>query len=318
MQSRHKIIKNAIENAVGFVLDFSAWGKILRVLDAPIDAPIDKPIDKRKEDPNLIQRNSMNIRHKNNNLSVIIPYSHNEILREQNLEKTLDCVFNQKYKDFELIVVEQLIKPYEHIIPIFQAHTNINRIQLKDPLNRNFNKSWCINVAVKQAKSNNILVIDADMLFGDTYFEEVLKFAQLNTQYFSGYHDIICLPGRDNPATRVKKYDSIQAAGGAWFINKDFFNKVGGMNENYFGYGGEDNDMWLRVSNILQDIKSISYPLTHQYHHWHQQDGVNPLCEDRMKILDKTRKHPMNAISLLVRSNQGNINAPTTSAWNSL
>ncbi len=253
---------------------------------------------------------------KNIELSVIIPYTYGEELREKALKKVLDCISVQTFKNFELILVEQLIKTYDHDSPSFGIYTDtMSRIKLIDPKGRKFNKSWCINVAADIAKSDKLIIIDADMLFGKDYFEKIMRYSKVCPNFFSGYNWITCLPGPDNPVTRVREYNSVAATGGAWFINRKIFDIVGRMNENYFGYGGEDNDMWERVKHVLNHMPGIAYPLTHQYHHWHQKTGVNPLNEERLHIFRKTQTKVERVIEILSNSHSGNPHMPTTTDW---
>lgn len=207
-------------------------------------------------------------------LSVILPYTYGGKLRDELLGNVITSISHQTFRPYELIVVEEVFEsellgevpgvfPYKD-----RAH---NYILLKDY--RLFNKGWCINVAVRQAKTDNILVVDADTIFGKEYFSKIMDFRKTHpnnfSRYFSGYNYIICLPGRDNPMTRVIHHSAIKASGGVWFANRKFFlEELGGMNENYFGYGGEDNDLWLRANHLLKEIPAVNYTVVHQYHDW--------------------------------------------------
>ena len=204
-------------------------------------------------------------------LSVIIPYTHSEdtnrILALKNLWNSIE---SQTMQNFELIVVEETEKWKIKLPYCCNYSKRVNKYcPLSDPMERLFNKSWCINVGIKQAQSNKVLIIDADCIFGKEYFENVLNFSKKYSLFFNGYNWIVLLPGRDNPVIRISHHEDIKSVGGSWFIDRFFFfDKLGGMNENYFGYGREDSDLWLRVNYVLNSIPEIDYPLTHQYHHW--------------------------------------------------
>ena len=182
-------------------------------------------------------------------LSVIIPYTHGDELREQAYFRLRQCIQAQTMQDFEVIIVEQ---DMGNIPPYF--FTNNQRIiVVKDPQSRPFNKSWLVNIGVKNASSNNILVVDAD----------------------------------------------------GW---------LGGMNENYFGYGREDSDLWIRADYINQysGIPEIKYPLTHQYHHWVVTDTKDaPDYRKNCEIWKATKRDPQKIIDKLKQADLGNIEHPT-------
>ena len=46
------------------------------------------------------------------------------------------------------------------------------------PLGKGFNKSWWLNVAIKQASNDLILVSDADVSFGNNYFNLICENAK--------------------------------------------------------------------------------------------------------------------------------------------
>lgn len=248
-------------------------------------------------------------------MTVIIPYTAtNDSLRLEAFNNLIKCIEAQKSKEYELIIVEDLRGKSQSNFPGFsKKQGSISKlITVNDPQRRPFNKSWIINIGVKAAIYHNVFVIDADVLFGNTYFERILDFAQIHPMFFHGYNWIVLLPGRDNPITRVSPHQYISSTGGTWFANKNFyFNQLGGMNENYFGYGCEDGDMWSRASYLLNGIPEMNYPLTHQYHHWHEANGANPLNPDRAKLLNYTKNHTKEVIEKLKQIKLGNSNFPT-------
>jgi predicted glycosyltransferase involved in capsule biosynthesis len=266
------------------------------------------------------------------NLSVIIPYCYGgDEQRLTALENTFKCIKAQTMTDFEIIVVEELVKVEK---PSFPYCDNINQfIVLKDPEKRWYNKSWCINVGTKKAISENILVLDADVIFGKEYFKFIIEFAK-NHKFFHGYSWIALMHGKDNPIIRIKPHSDtpfnvnetqkvddkngmygVWATGGSWFFDKTFYwNVLGGMNENYFGYGGEDGDMYQRVKHIFNNkIPELNYVIVHQYHNWHPENGANPIVDyQKMSTLSHiTAKNPQLIINKLKEKELGKIQCPT-------
>jgi len=211
-------------------------------------------------------------------ISVIIPYTKGDEIREKNLKQLLSNIKKQTYKDYELILVEMLFdKPSELNIE------NCNHICLRYPQNDKFNKSWAINVGVRNSKYNGLFVIDSDIMFGDDYFQKVVDFAKDNPKFFMGYSKIHYETGRDNPEKRVHVQSYLKAAGGVWYADKDFFWSIGGMNETYFGYGAEDNDFWQRANSVLGKVNGLQYEVVHAYHHWHPENSHFPLNKERIE-----------------------------------
>ncbi|KAL0993973.1 hypothetical protein UPYG_G00116290 [Umbra pygmaea] len=76
--------------------------------------------------------------------------------------------------------------------------------------------------------------------------------------------------------------------GGVTAMTKDQFHKVNGFSNNYWGWGGEDDDLRIRVE--LQQMKIIRPPaLIARYTMvFHQRDSGNEINNDRMRLLGRT------------------------------
>ncbi len=247
-------------------------------------------------------------------LSVIIPYTHGDALRAGAYLQLTRCIQAQTMQDFEVIVVEQDMG--NCAIPNFFSINNQRHIVVKDPKNRAFNKSWLVNIGIKNAQSENILMVDADSLFGKDYFQYGFDVMQNGSfGFWHGYNWIILLPGNDNPVTRVVRHKNIQSSGGTWWTTKEYFwDWLGGMNENYFGYGREDSDLWIRADDVNEHsgIPELNYPLTHQYHHWVVNDVKDaPEYRKNCQIWKNTKRDPQKIIDKLKQADLGNKEHPT-------
>jgi len=243
--------------------------------------------------------------------TVLIPYRHSEDeLRLKALNELRSCISIQTEKNFEIIIVEQV---FNNKIGFPDVGEISKHIPLQDPLNRAFNKSWLMNVGIKQASTNNILILDADISFGKDYFYRIFDFQKSHDySFFNGYSWICLMPGRDNPYLRVSNHKGVTCVGGSWFTKKDyFFNELGGMNENYFGYGGEDYDMWARATFVLGEIPTMDYAIVHNYHHW---ENVGITCNDSFK----TKYNVEEVLKRLKGKKLGNIQEPTLIKWEDL
>lgn len=236
--------------------------------------------------------------------TIIIPYMCNhedkEKFREKNLLNLLNNLHDQTDKNFEIFVIEFTADNKKY----FSYDSLINKHMLLTDT-RPFNKSWCINVAMKNTNTEGNFIMDADMLFGNDYTSKLFNYANSH-DFFCGYTIITTMVGRDDTEARTSHiHKNMQAMGGVWYTTKTFFwNKLAGMNENYFGYGAEDNDAYCRAEALLGSIPAMLYHLKHQYHHW------APPSENRMDILDVTKFKPNMITGRLSRKILGNSKRP--------
>jgi glycosyltransferase involved in cell wall biosynthesis len=233
--------------------------------------------------------------------SIIIPWKSSSEQRIQNFNRLLNCLDTQTYKDFELIIVEQqtptsLISDIKSTIILKTDHEN-------------FNKSWCINVGARKAKYQQLLIVDADSLFDRDFLENINKYMISNHfPIFLCWDTIVAEAGRDNPNERRVPSKNLRTLGGVWTVDKDFFFKdFGGMNESFFGYGGEDNGAYERACFLLglSLVPTMTYILRHQYHDWAK---PNETAEKYYLI---ERHNPKTIINALKQIYVGNEAHPT-------
>jgi predicted glycosyltransferase involved in capsule biosynthesis len=253
-------------------------------------------------------------------LSVIVPLYGFQKQREAALQSLLVAIDAQdarvvdaaghptEEKRFEVIIVEQKSpgksgpvwhnfdeKPYlKHIVLPMQE--------------KGFNKSWCMNVAAKKASCEILMFLDVDMVFDKTYFDKIMRHKSCK-RYFTCWQYIVSMPGKDMPVAKIITKD-ILTAGGAFCVERGFFWDAGGMNENYFGYGGEDNDLWVRVNRLLGDrtkhnVDFLPYALGHHYHDWAEPSP------DRFYPLNRTNQHTATVMAKLKAAPLGNPDGPT-------
>lgn len=220
------------------------------------------------------------------NFSIIIAWKSGDPLREEAFKNLLNCLKVQEPFDtvktpliYELVIVEQVTsqtsyygnKKIKELLP--EEFAGCKYIQLIHD-STSFNKSWCYNVGGKQAYHEHLIFMDADSLFGKDYLSKIRDYIKNTHEVLNKvmicWDTLIALPGRDNPITRYIYPNITRALGGIWYANKKyFFENLGGMNENYSSYGGEDNDIYERATLLQKHpIVMIPYTLVHQYHHW--------------------------------------------------
>jgi hypothetical protein len=164
-----------------------------------------------------------------------------------------------------------------------------------------FNKSWVSNVAVRKAKYDLILSLDADTLFDKDYLQTISDYYdQYHNEFFIPWDKCIMGVGRDEPTERIVDGKYMRAAARAWCVTKEFYWRIGGMNEKYFGYGAEDQDVYFRAEHLLKIVMFMPYTIHHHYHHFHPKDSAFPLNPHRVVLLEETQKNLQGEIDKLV------------------
>jgi glycosyltransferase involved in cell wall biosynthesis len=217
-------------------------------------------------------------------LSIIIPCGGKYPERVRNLHEVLKCLASQTYRDFELILVEQTVDGNFH-------HSDLacsKYIQLKDPGNRGFNRSWCRNVGVYNASGEIVLLMDGDYVFPTDYLEKVL---QMNDVFFSGTNLYLWSTQRqvdeykrtgnmeafESSPSKLRPFLRGIACGGIVGFKREWYiNEFVGYNENFFQYGYEDTEGVNRIQRILgkgpAELATIPVHVAHLYHR--ERDGT--------------------------------------------
>jgi len=146
-----------------------------------------------------------------------------------------------------------------------------------------FNKSWTANVGAVHSPRNAPLLcfLDADMLVDRDYIaRNAARFHRPGTGAHVTYRDVLCLdPPSSSAAIRQRIHGRAPAAdtstlrgflgrrtrGGSFWVRRPIFERIGGFDERYQGWGGEDNDFFFRV-DLATPLDSYDDTLLHMYH----------------------------------------------------
>lgn len=197
----------------------------------------------------------------------IIGYRH-KIDRLNNLRRTLDWI--NSFTGAEIILVEQ------------DKHSKIDHLNLKCKhifmkSTMPYNRSWAFNVGLKHSNSNIIVCGDSDLVMNPNDF---IKGLQALTEYemVSPYHSVVDLTPQESgmPLEQLVQIDrvgrgetdnqKINISGGIAIFRKDALMKIGGWNEDFIGWGGEDDYQTVKVKHFLKwvELKSRCYHLYHE------------------------------------------------------
>lgn len=146
-----------------------------------------------------------------------------------------------------------------------------------------FNKSWAVNAGVTNSpgKAQVICILDADVLVDrDFISRNVARFRSPGTGGHLTYRNMLCLDEastswaiRERVCRKAPEADGSQLRGFllrrppgcCLWVRAGTFLRIGGMDERYEGWGGEDNDFAYRF-DIAAPLDSYDDALLHMTH----------------------------------------------------
>jgi hypothetical protein len=200
-------------------------------------------------------------------ISILIPIGGSE--RRPQFELALAAARAQQGIAFEIIVVEQSEAPQlEACVPGDVRHIH----QPASSKQRGFNKSWALNRAAKEARGKNYLMLDADYLIPRNFAQEChralqsLEGVRPGRLLFNLSERALRRLTTEPDMTAPLELDGIVAntptpvalrAAAYW--------SLGGHDESYFGWGGEDNEFLERLRT--RPISEGGWlPIVHAWH----------------------------------------------------
>jgi GT2 family glycosyltransferase len=208
--------------------------------------------------------------------SVILTYRHDDGgARRANLDAVLARL--DGLPDAETIVVEQDRAPTLEPAPAAPRRGHLF-VANAGP----FNKSWGFNVGARVARGAVLAFCDADLLVGDS-LDEALDLCARGYAVAKPYVRMIDLdvdesrairdgrgaaasidatrPGREAVGERVV------LCGGLFAIRRDAFVHLGGFDERFVGWGGEDDAMTVKVERARLSCVELDREVALHLHH---------------------------------------------------
>lgn len=233
----------------------------------------------------LTLNDSLFIKEDNRNKERIIDISiiigHRGFERLPLLLCTLKYIAGQCGVGIECIVVEQdstsLIR---EALPIWVDY------YWQSTVGGGYNRSSAFNYGASKAKGRILLLHDNDMIVPASYCREIVDiinsgYDAVNPKRFVYYlsrehtESIIDLDGKiviDAPDYIVQNLE----AGGSVAITKEAYARIGGMDESFVGWGGEDNEFWWRCAELKRWIWGFACII----HLWHKSQPMKEITNN--------------------------------------
>lgn len=210
-------------------------------------------------------------------ISVIMP-CHNA---EHYVENAVESVFQQSYKNVELIVVDDGSDDKSYLI--------LTRCQQKHPKlivlqQSNQGPFPARNLALKNVSGDFIAFLDADDYWEPTFLEKLLHGIEQNNADLSycGWQNIF-EGGENGPAYIPPKYEDNDIAQSflsscpwpihAALVRRTIIEKANGFSLRRFS--AMDYDLWIRISAITRNI--ILVPEVLAYYRWHNHGQISAI-----------------------------------------
>ena len=201
--------------------------------------------------------------------SFIIGHRGNDKVRNLNL--VLDSIAGQINNSVECIVIEQsAVAELENQLPkwVRYYHQKVAESDL-------YNRSSAFNFGVDKANADNLILHDNDLLVPACYTAAHLKLLSIGydlvnlKRYIFGLSEEDSnqiLPGKRISQSLTPSYVLQNAkGGGSLTIKRSAYERIGGFDDRFQGWGGEDNELWQRAQ-ILNIYPFANLPLIHLWH----------------------------------------------------
>jgi predicted glycosyltransferase involved in capsule biosynthesis len=203
------------------------------------------------------------------NITYVIAYKHRPD-RLLNLRRVLEWL--APFQGMEIILVEQ-----DKESKIAELNLRLKHIFIKSDLP--FNKAWAFNVATRYVKTPVIIFGDSDLIMNPSAF---INAANMLNMYdvVNPYNSVIDLTPQESMAdinsilqiNRIGRGDAeddiqkVPLCGGIIMFKKEKLIEIGGWNEDFIGWGAEDDFQSLKVKMYLTHttVPNKCYHLHHE------------------------------------------------------
>lgn len=182
---------------------------------------------------------------------------HRGLERLPNLLATLRSIAGQRDVNVECIVVEQSQMPeIETALPKWVRY-------IHTPVAPEFDycRSATFNAAVRAARGSVLIAHDNDLLVPEQYAAEIVARVREGASFVDAKRFIFYLDAAGRVASVVQNLK-----GGSIAATRDAYIAIGGFDEEFVGWGGEDLEFWERARTHGAVYEYGWLPLVHLWH----------------------------------------------------
>ncbi|MBG9389067.1 galactosyltransferase-related protein [Caenimonas aquaedulcis] len=212
---------------------------------------------------------------------------HRGLSRLPALLATLETIAGQQDAAVECWVVEQDTQP--SLPGRLPAWVHYLHTPPPDPA-MPYARSWAFNAAAAHARGRVLVLHDNDLLVPRDYAHHASAIAGAGYEVVNLKRFIFYLGEEHSRSLAASPHGLFAAApvsimqnaegGGSIAITREAFDAIGGMDESFVGWGGEDNEFWERAST-RRVWRHGFLPLVHLWHaaQAHKQNADNPTMQ---------------------------------------
>lgn len=236
-----------------------------------------------------------------NSFTYVIGYRHFPD-RLNNLRRVLDWI--NCFAGVDVILIEQ------------DTHSKISHLNLRArhiflKTDKPYNKSWAFNVATNLAKSEIIVFADSDLIMKPEQFIEGLKSLE-QYEMVNPYKSVIDLDPNeslvrleemiliDRPGRGETDHQKVPICGGICMFRKEAIIRIGGWNEDFIGWGAEDDFVSHKVQQFL-NWRQLDHKCYHLFHSRIQPDMQS--YQRNLQLLQQLVALPKNDLIKSIQKN---------------
>lgn len=240
--------------------------------------------------------------------SVSFIIGHRGTARLPLLLKTIESIAAQQDCNIECIVVEQdAHATLEDLLPKHVKYIHSPPEQGSMP----FSRAMAFNVGARHASGSSLIFHDNDLLIPTNYASETHRlvaqgFDFVNLKRFIFYlsesatHRMLT----QNKIEADLKIDSIMQnaeGGGSIGASRESYFKIGGFDERFIGWGGEDNEFWERAQTT--NVWPFGFmPLVHLWHGAQAEKLDHENSNTTLLYKELSQKEPVDRIKWLIQN----------------
>jgi len=232
-------------------------------------------------------------------IDIIMPFKNVNNYRLKNLKFLLKYYIKN---DFNIILVEQ-----DTNTELNEIENDIKHVYFKNDV-EHFSLSKCFNYGVIHSNADYLILLDADIYIEQTVLNDIKKIKNENRLVILYDTNVIMLNENitNDLITKHVLYYNVSSVipfltvGGARFISRVSYYKIGGNDENFIGWGGEDNAFYIKSKKLL----GITRTNNKIYHMYHPKNTPVVNKKDKKEYLRKIRKMPRKEFNKYIEQQQ--------------